>query len=479
MNFLTVLKSAIDLFGAPIIVPIVVFLLSIALKVEVKKAFRGALFMGIGLIAFNVILGVLITAINPHITAMVEHTSVNLPIIDIGWPAGAAIVYANQLGMIYLVVGIGFNLLLYLIKFTDTFQPTDVWNYYYFVVFAQLVVFVTGSLPLGIISAMFMNLIVLLFADFLAPSLQEYYGYEGVTATCHAVVNISAFAIIVRWLLIKLKVKQIHIDPETIQGKFGFWGEPTVIGLIMGLAIGILGKSNDLANPASWANIIVTGFTVAAVMYLYPSISGMFVRGIIPISQTLNARFQSGEAKRKNINIGIDPAVFFGESATLTTGLILIPILIATAVILPGNQTLPLADLPAMPFMAIGAIAVFQGNILNSVVTGTIWYSICHYINTDVAANFTKAAVNAGVQLPDTATTITSWCIGANPIFYVVYKAFSQEGIAQIIGIAAVVAVYVIAVVHFKRHRKQWYLAAGASEDFVNDFLAKGELAKA
>ncbi len=127
-------KLVMDTFGAAIVVPIVVFFLSIALKVEAKKALRGALFMGIGLTAFNIILGVLMTAISPRITEMVANSGLNLPILDIGWPAGAAIVYANQLGMIYLILGVGFNVILFLTKVTDTFQPTDIWNYYYFVV---------------------------------------------------------------------------------------------------------------------------------------------------------------------------------------------------------------------------------------------------------------------------------------------------------------------------------------------------------
>ena len=197
----------------------------------------------------------------------------------------------------------------------------------------------------------------------------------------------------------------------------------------------------------------------------------MFVKGLIPVSQSLNARVRSGKINRKAFNIGIDPAVYFGETATLTTGLLLIPILIITAIILPGNRIIPVADIPAMPFMAIGAIAVFKGNILNATITGTIWYSIVHYIATDTAALFTQMAENAGQTLPEGATYITSWCVSAIPPCYVVMKAFSAPGALKFILMAVCVAVYVVALWHFKTHRKGWFMFFGASEEYTNQYM--------
>ena len=52
-------------------------------------------------------------------------------------------------------------------------------------------------------------------------------------------------------------------------------------------------------------------------MAIYPSVSGLFVKGLIPITNTLNARMRSGQTKRKNMYIAIDPAVFFGEEGII------------------------------------------------------------------------------------------------------------------------------------------------------------------
>jgi len=297
-----IVKLIIDTFGATIIVPIIVFILSVFLKVKPKTAFQGALFMGVGLTAFNIILGALMGNLGAVVSKMVQETAINLPGIDVGWAAGAVIVYANTIGMFYLVFGILINLVLFAVKWTDTFQPTDIWNYYQFVFWAAVVQFVTGSFWLGVACATFLNLVVLLLADLIAPALQEHYGYEGVTSTCFCAINAAPFAILVKWILKKLGIlDKIKLDPEPIRNKVGFWGEPMTMGVIIGIVIAIIANWKELGVLGTWSNILVTGITTGAIMALYPAVSGLFVKGLIPISQTMNKRLRSGEMKRKSI----------------------------------------------------------------------------------------------------------------------------------------------------------------------------------
>lgn len=472
-------KAFLDIFGSRILVPLIILLLSLAMRVEFKKALRAAVYMAIGLTAFNIILGLLWSELDTVMSLVSQNTGRTFDVVDIGWPAAAAIVYNNSLGMLYFIIGLVWNIVLFVTKVTDTFEPTDIWNYYYFVVWGLFVQFVTGSFALALVSILFMNLLVLLIADFLAPALQEYYGYEGLTSTCFCVTNIALFAGVLRWLFDKVKFGRVNVNPEAIQQKLGFAGEPAMIGVILGLVLGIIAYANDLGSAETWANILAFALTLAAMLVIYPTVSGMFVKGLIPVTQSLNARMRSGKSKRKHFLIAIDPAVYFGETATLTTGLLLIPILVLTAVLLPGNHTVPLADIPAMPFMAIGAIAVFQGDIVKATISGTIWYSFTHYIASDVAQLFTQAATAAGTTLEAGQTFIMSWCIAAQPPLYVVYRAFTAPGALKYVLIAVLVAIYIVALVHFKRHRKGWYTFFGASEEYADEYLANAELAKA
>ena len=200
----------------------------------------------------------------------------------------------------------------------------------------------------------------------------------------------------------------------------------------------------------------------------YPSVSGLFVKGLIPISQTLNARLRSGEIKRDNFNIGIDPAVFFGHESTLTSGLILIPIVLLISLI-PGNIVFPLADLPAMPFMVIGMVIVMKGNILTTVLGATLWFILGNLANSNIAPIFTQAALAGGANIPAEAAMVTSWTIGMNPIACVAYQAFAAPDNIRLFTIILAVAVYLAIYVLFRKNRRKFYMAAGASEEFLDN----------
>ena len=470
----TSINSIMGIFGTVVVVPFVIFIISLVMGVDFKKSIKGALFMAVGLTMFNALLGILLGGIAPYVTGMAQNAGISLPFIDVGWQGAAVIVYSNQLGYLYLVLGLGLNLLLFSLRLTDTFQPTDIWNYYQFVFWAIIVQFVTGSFALGVAAAVFMNLVVLLIADIIAPSLQEYYGYENVTLTSVPQGG-APFAMIVRWLIKKLKIKEYNYDINGLTEKFGFWGEPLTIGLLVGLLIAILGSLNVLGEAKSWSGIFSVVLTVAGVMVIYPNVSGLFVKGLIPLSQAMNTKIRSNKMKRDQFHIAMDPAIYFGESANLTAALILIPIVFFISLIMPGNQILMLADIPAMPFMTAGLIIVFRGNILTTVIAGTFWFSFANILNSDVSSAFTQAAIKAGVadKLPTVADAVSqglgvaSWTVGTNPVLWLVYKAFSAPGNLKIVTIIIAVAVFLALYFSFRKHKMAWYMAAGASEEFL------------
>lgn len=480
MQFLITAGNAINnvmgIFGSTIIVPIIIFIISMCMRVGFKKSFQGALYMAVGLTLFNAVLGVLMSAITPYVTAMAENAGISLPYIDIGWQGASVVVYSNTLGYIYLILGLGLNLLLFALKLVDTFQPTDIWNYYQFVFWAVIVQFTTGSFALGVAAAVVCNLVVLLIADIIAPSLQEFNGYDNVTLTSVPQGG-APFAMIVRWIMAKLKIKTRKVSAEKLQEKFGFWGEPLSIGLIVGFLIAVLGSLTGLGSVQTWAGILTATITIAGVMVIYPSVSGLFVKGLIPLSQSMQARARNGKDSRKYFHIAMDPAVFFGNGDNMAAALILIPIVFFISIVLPGNKILMLADIPAMAFMTAGLIFVFRGDILMTIISGTVWFSIANILNSDVCAAFTKAAEAAGVssQMPAVADAfsqglgIASWTVGTNPILYLVYKAFSMEGIMRVIAVIAVLAVYLLIYLSFRRNKKKWWIVAGASEEYLKE----------
>lgn len=481
MNFVVTIGEAfnhvMNLFGAPIIVPIIVLIISLVMRVNWKKALNGALYMAVGLVLFNAVLGILLGSITPYINQMAANVGISLPYVDVGWQGAAAIVYSNQLGYIYLVLGLGVNLLMFALKLTDTFQPTDIWNYYQFVFWAVIVQMISGSFWIGLAAAVFMNLVVLLTADIIAPSLQEFNGYENITNTSCPQGG-AAPAIIFAWILRKLKYKGNKFTGESISGKLGAFGETITIGLIVGLIIAILGSIHNIALASTWGGIITTALTVAGVMIIYPNVSSLFVKGLVPLSNSMNERVSKGNKDgRRYFNVAMDPAIFFGHSSNLTAAMILIPIVFLISLFLPGNKLMLLADIPAMPFMTAVIIAIFKGDILMTVLFGAVHFSFCNIIISDVAAAFTEATKIAGVanQVPAIADAfsqnlgVATFTVGSNPVLYVVTKAFSAQGLWQVLGIVACIAIYLLVFLLFRKNRKRFWMAAGASEAFLRE----------
>ena len=117
---LATLKAIIDNFGSAIIVPFIIFIIALIFKVKVQKAFLSALYAGVSLMGFTLILG----AFTPIITPMVKNmsqvmagvTGVNLNTFDVGWQATSVVAFATSAGMIYLGLGILLQTILFLVS---------------------------------------------------------------------------------------------------------------------------------------------------------------------------------------------------------------------------------------------------------------------------------------------------------------------------------------------------------------------------
>jgi galactitol PTS system EIIC component len=81
--------------------------------------------------------------------------------------------------------------------------------------------------------------------------------------------------------------------------------------------------------------------------------------------------------KEEIITIGLDAAVSVGHPAVMATALVLVPITIFIAVILPGNQVLPFGDLATICFYVAFIVGAAKGNIVHSVYSRYYSYVIC------------------------------------------------------------------------------------------------------
>lgn len=456
------MKSIIDTFGLAIIVPIIIFIIAKIFKVNTKKSFLSAVYAGVALQGFSLLLNSFTPIITPVINQMVSASNVNLPVFDVGWQATSLVAFSTSAGMIYLGLGIALQTILFLIKWTNIFQPSDLWNNYSYMVWGAMVIGVTGSFTLGIACMILLNLYSLLISELVAKRWSSYYKYPNCTIIAMHNVEASIFAVIADPIYNLFGLNKVKLNPVYLQQKFGFLGEPMTLGLFLGMFIGILGNTSDLFSLKAWGQILQVGIATSAVMAIFPKIASMFAQAFAPITEA--ARKFMEKAGKREWYIAVNDAVGYGEPATLITGLILIPIMLVAAMILPGNEVLPVVDLLALPYMVQGLVAIHNGNIVKVLVSGTIWFSLGLYICTWTAPLFTDMALGIGIVIPAGALLITSFNILGKPLMGLVFFAFLTAN-PVFIGIAVVLYLVLWFVFKTKKDRINEYLLKQAMKN--------------
>lgn len=391
MNWaLSLLESFVDL-GAVIVLPILIFIFGIVLGAKWGKAFVSALTVGIGFIGLNLVIELLTNNLGPAAQEMVERFGLNLTVIDVGWPAAAAISYGTVLGTLAIPIGVAINVILLIFGLTKTLN-VDIWNIWHAAFIASLVYALTGSFAMGLFATIVYLLMILLFGDMLGPIINSFYGFPNLTFPHGTAAPGFVIALPFEWLFNRIPgIKNWKADPDTIQQRFGIFGNSAVMGFLIGLVIGLLAGYNV-------AELGQLSVSTAAVMILLPRMVSLLMEGLTPISEAAND-FVKKRFPGRELYIGMDAALSVGHPAVLSSSLILVPITIFLAVILPGNRTLPFGDLATIPFLVCLMAPVFKGNIIRTVISGTFYMISVLYITSWVAPLVTTAAVSANFDL--------------------------------------------------------------------------------
>lgn len=381
-----VIKWLLDA-GPTVFLPLLLFIFGLALRIKPGKAFKSALMVGIGFTGLNLVIKLLTDNLGPAAQAMVKNFGLSLNSIDVGWPAASAISYGTTLGSLAIPIGVALNVVLLVIGLTKTLD-VDLWNYWHIAFSGSLVYAATNNFGLGLFTMIVHAMWIYFLADLAAPTIQKHYGLEGISFPQGASAPGFVLALPINWILDRIPgVKNIHWTPETIQKKLGVFGDSAVMGLIIGIVIGALAQY-DLTK------ILNLGITTSAVLILMPRMVAILMEGLSPISEAANTMVQKHFPGR-NLYIGMDSALAVGQEAVLSASLILVPVSLLIAVILPGNRVLPFGDLATIPFMLAVMAAVFGGNVFRIVVGGIIDISVSLYIASWIAPLLTTAAKSA------------------------------------------------------------------------------------
>ena len=441
--------SYIISLGASVMMPILFTIIGLCIGLKFGKSLKSGLYVGVGFVGLGIVTALLTNNFGSPLSEISKLYNLQLGVFDMGWPAAAAVAYNTAVGALIIPICLGVNFLMLITKTTRTVN-IDLWNYWHFAFIGAVAYFVMGeSLAWGYFAAIVCYINTLVMADLTAQKFQGYYeNMDGISIPQPFCQSFTAFALGINWLLDRIPgFSKLDIDAEGLKKKFGVLGEPLVLGVIVGALIGALAQL-DIKK------ILFLGVTMGAVMELIPRITRLFIDGLMPISEKTQEVVKR-KFNGKKVYIGMSPALVIGHPTTLVVSLLLIPVTLGLAVILPGNEFLPLASLAGMFYVFVMVLPFTKGNVVKTFIVGLVAVAIGLWFVTDMAPAFTQAAHTVFAQTGDNAAKIPEGFEAgaldfASSLFgWVIYKCVNN---LQWIG-AGVLTLITIAMVVWNRQR--------------------------
>lgn len=413
--------SYIISLGASVMMPIIFTVIGLCIGMKFGQALKSGLYVGVGFVGLGVVTALLTTNFNDPLKAICDLYHLQLNVFDMGWPAAASVAYNTAVGALIIPICLGINVLMLLTKTTSTLN-IDLWNYWHFAFIGAVAYFVMGeSLAWGYFAAIVCYIITLVLADITAPKFQKYYDLDGISIPQPFCQSFMPFAVVINKLLDKIPgFSRLDVDAEGLKRKFGIFGEPLLLGVIVGILIGV-------AAHFDVKMVLTLGVTMGAVMELIPRITKLFIDGLKPISVKAQEMVDKRLHGRK-VHIGMSPALVIGHPTTLVVSILLIPTVLIISVILPGNQFLPLASLAGMFYLFPIVLPYTKGNVVKTFIIGLVALIFGLYFVTDMAPDFTLAANAVYEATKDKAAQIPQGFTGgaldfaSSLIGWVIYK---------------------------------------------------------
>jgi PTS system galactitol-specific IIC component len=425
MNIIEVIGNIGNFFtglGVSLLLPIIITVMGLIFGQKLRTALRAGLTLGAGFIALNLVIGLLIGEMVPVVDAMVKNTGSNLDILDVGWGVAGAIAWGTKAGSLVIFVCLLTNIVMLALKLTKTFN-VDIWNFWNQAFTASVAYIASGgSMVWAMIAAVIHTVYELYIADLTAKDVQEFYNLPGISIPHGWAVSSVPIIAAVNWVLDRIPfVKDIHWDEANIREKWGVFGEPLFLGFFLGVVAGLFGGL--WKDPVA---LFTLGITIGTVMILIPKIIGFFMEALTPIAESAKT-FMEKNFSGREFYIGLDSAVLIGHPITVAAGIIMIPIVLGLALILPGNRVLPFGDLAATFYFVAMVPFMSKGNLFRSIVAGAVIFVVVLYACTSFGSALTEMAVSIGYAVPEGAVDITGLSAGnwISALLFQVGKLFS------------------------------------------------------
>ena len=390
---------------------------------------------------------------------MVNNTGIKSPIVDIGWEAGAVASFGSAIGLTFFIFGLLVEIILFATRITKVFMPSNLWNNFVFMLWGSLAFYVTHDWWLSLGLSFFMLLYTLLFAEIQADRWSTYYKSKNITVCSAQNIVQTIPAILLDPLWNRLGFNRTTLTPTTLKHKLGIFGESPILGAALGLFISLIANIKELNQVSAWEQIFQFTIQLSAVITIFPLIATVFNMAFTPLAEQIDKSRKQKQKSNLGIEINpihdkkrwflaVDDSVGYGESATIISGIVLIPIMLILAFLLPGNKTLPIVDLVFLPFMVESIVAITNGNILKVIATSIVWFSLGLYTASWLGPIYTYAIAHYGVTIPAGVILVTSFSLMAQPFNALIFTAFISRNPFWII-------IYLTSLLILRRYRPQ------------------------
>ena len=417
----SVIQYILDL-GAAVFVPFLMLIVGLAMKMKFRDAFTSALTLGIAFTGMGILVNFIMTSMGSAANDLTTHTGLSLPAVDIGWPGAAAISWAWPYAFLVFPLQLAINFIMLITKQTKTLN-VDLWNVWNKIFTAVIVTYFTNNIVFGFIAAAIIIVLELKLGDAFAPEVERLTGVPGITVP-HFITLIAVILHPIDELLKKIPFLNKEFDADTLKEKIGVFGENSVMGAIIGFALG-LASGNGLKYALGLAVQAATALT------LFPMVSKLFSQALSPISEAVSD-FMREKFEDREVYIGLDWPVLGGRNELWVAVIFTIPFLLVGAVALPGNIVLPFAGIINLSFV-VGALLLTNGNVLRMIIHGLISSPLFLYGATYFTPYMTRLAEETNTLQQ---TGQISWATFEGPdIRYILANGFSGNLVAILLGV--------------------------------------------
>ena len=418
----SVIQYILDL-GAAVFVPFLMLIVGLAMKMKFRDAFTSALTLGIAFTGMGILVNFIMTSMGSAANDLTTHTGLSLPAVDIGWPGAAAISWAWPYAFLVFPLQLAINFIMLITKQTKTLN-VDLWNVWNKIFTAVIVTYFTNNIVFGFIAAAIIIVLELKLGDAFAPEVERLTGVPGITVP-HFITLIAVILHPIDELLKKIPFLNKEFDADTLKEKIGVFGENSVMGAIIGFALG-LASGNGLKYALGLAVQAATALT------LFSMVSKLFSQALSPISEAVSD-FMREKFEDREVYIGLDWPVLGGRNELWVAVIFTIPFLLVGAVALPGNIVLPFAGIINLSFV-VGALLLTNGNVLRMIIHGLISTPLFLYGATYFTPYMTRLAEETNTLQQ---TGQISWATFEGPdIRYILANGFSGNIVAILLGVA-------------------------------------------